>query len=279
MTFQEAINYGSDILSNRFEAEIIFCHVVNIARSYLYAHQEEELKPFLWQEYQRQIEKRKQGLPIAYITGCKEFWSLDFEVNQHTLIPRPESELLVQLTLEELSTKQNVNILELGVGSGAVAIAIAHERPQWQIIGTDISKDALAIAQKNADRHQIKNLKLYESNWFQNVPAIEFDIIISNPPYIAANDPHLTELNFEPQSALVSGEDGLDDIKIIIKDALAYLKENGQLLLEHGYNQGSQVCSLMKQNYYQDVKTIKDYNNIERVTTGAKGINNEDCNS
>lgn len=270
MTFQEAISYGSNILNNRFESEIIFCHVVNITRSYLYAHQEDELQSFLWQEYQQQIAKRKQGLPIAYITGSKEFWSLEFEVNQHTLIPRPETELLVQLTLEELHNKQSASILELGVGSGAIAIAIAHERPQWQILGTDLSKDALAIAQKNADRHHIKNLMLYESNWFQNVPAIEFDIITSNPPYIAANDPHLAELSYEPQSALVSGEDGLDDIKIIIKDALAYLKEKGRLLLEHGYNQGNPVRNLMKQNHYQDVKTIKDFNNIERVTMGTK---------
>ncbi len=270
MTFQEAISYGLNNLNNRLESELIFCHVVNVSRSYLYAHQEEELDAFLLQEYQRQIENRKQGLPVAYITGCKEFWSLDFEVNQHTLIPRPESELLVQLTLEKFSSEQNVTILELGVGSGAIAIAIAHERPQWQIVGTDISKDALTIAQKNADRHRIENLELYESNWFQNVPAIKFDIIISNPPYIATNDPHLAQLRYEPQSALVSGEDGLDDIKIIIKEAVGYLDEKGQLILEHGYNQGNQVRNLMKQNYYQDVKTIKDLNDIERVTIGTR---------
>lgn len=267
-SIEQAIQYGKNELHNRFESEVLLASVLNVARSYLYAHKEKLIDPPSLTQYKNFIKRRKQGEPVAYILGKQEFWSLEFAVNQHTLIPRPETELLVQLTLVKLAHIDQATVVDLGVGSGAVAVALAYERPNWKIIATDISTEALKVANYNIAKHNIKNITLLQANWCQGLPTEKFDAIISNPPYIAENDPHLSDLTFEPSGALVSGKDGLDDIRTIILQSRDYLKEQGLLLLEHGFNQAKQVRELMHNAGYYDAYSIKQENEIERVTIG-----------
>lgn len=269
-TIKEVIQQGQATLENRLEAEVLFCHTAKISKSYVYAHLDELVSKDLLQQYQFNLALRKKGMPVAYIIGKKEFWSLDFLVNEQTLIPRPETELLVETTLKKMRHKPQATILELGVGSGAIAIALGHEQPQWHIVGTDLSKEALEIAGDNAARHKVTNLTLIQSDWFENIPLSKFDMIVSNPPYIALDDSHLSHLSFEPIQALVSGKDGLDAIRIIIKDSIEYLHQQGWILFEHGYDQGEQVRFLMTQAGYHQIETIKDLNQQERITMGQR---------
>lgn len=270
MTINEAIKYGTEKLSNRFEAELILCHIGNISRSYLYAHQDQLITPAVFAQYEIAITQRQQGVPVAYIIGSKEFWSMEFEVNEHTLIPRPETELLVQLTLNKLSNKKNAVVADLGTGSGAIALALAKERPDWDIYASDISTQTLAIAARNRARHHLKNVTLLISDWLADFPDIKFDAIVSNPPYIAEDDEHLADLKFEPQTALTSGQEGLDAIKIIINDSFEKLNNEGWLLLEHGFDQARKIKQLMLAAGYQNVASHRDFSDIERVTLGKK---------
>lgn len=252
------------------EAEILLCYVLNKNRAYLFAHAEELLSKEHFEHFQNLIAERAQGVPIAYITGERDFWSLHLKVNRHTLIPRHETELLVELALEKIPNEPNTFILELGTGSGAIALAIAKERPLWQITACDVSEEALLVAKENAQCHQIKNVSFYHSDWFSNIPQRKYHAIVSNPPYIAEQDPHLNQgdLCFEPRNALVSKQDGLADLQIISKQGYDYLLPNGILLLEHGYDQKINVRAILNKLGYRNVQCWKDLQGHDRVSGG-----------
>jgi release factor glutamine methyltransferase len=250
------------------DAEVLLAHVLKQPRSYLYAHDEQALTNAQHEQLQALILRCEQGEPIAYITGKQEFWSLTFTVNCDVLIPRPETELMVELILDKLPNNEPHNIIDLGTGSGAIAIAIASERPNWQIIATDKSNAALVIAQQNAEKLKVTNIEFINSDWFAQVPKQLFSAILSNPPYIADDDPHLAQLNYEPQAALVAQNKGFADIEQLIKQAKKYLGPKGILMLEHGYQQDSAVqIAFISQNYNQ-VITYNDLANLPRVTIG-----------
>ena len=215
------------------------------------------------------IERRRTGEPIAYIAGHREFWSLDLLVSRATLIPRPETELLVEQALVHIPADMPSTVFDLGTGSGAVALAIAHERPRARVIGTDCSHDALAIARANVARVGVRNVELRQGNWFAPLAGLVADVIVSNPPYVRADDPHLTsgDLRFEPRSALAAGNDGLDAVRHLLAAATRYLRPGGRLLLEHGLDQGAAIRALIDQHGYDDPCTHKDLAGHDRVTS------------
>ncbi len=256
----------------QLDAELLCMHVLKKHRAFLYAYGDKCLTHLEINQLERLVKKRIEGVPIAYLMGRREFYSREFEVNEATLIPRPETELLVSTALELLKSSKVLNVLELGVGSGAIAITLAKEKPHWHILAVDQCKQALAIAEKNRDAHAAKNVALIHSNWFDAVLEKSFDLIISNPPYLAESDPHQHQgdVKFEPKNALLSGVAGLDDLKHIIQTAPDYLAPGGLLLLEHGYTQGEAVRLLLLQAGYQNAQTWKDINQLDRVTGGFK---------
>lgn len=252
------------------DAEILLCQALNQSRSHLRAWPDKQLQPEQIKAFKALLAQRRQGTPIAYITGNREFWSRDFQVSPDVLIPRPDTELLIELSLNLIPADKSVKIIDLGTGSGIIAITLAAERPHAQISATDFSLAALRIAQINAEKHRINSIQFYHSNWFANVPDAQFDLIASNPPYIAEDDAHLQQgdVRFEPQSALSSPEQGLADIKTIAGAARNYLKPGGHLLIEHGYNQQQQAQTLFKNLHYDNVQTYKDLSGQPRVTYG-----------
>ncbi|MCE3238566.1 MAG: HemK family modification methylase [Gammaproteobacteria bacterium] len=253
----------------RLDAEILLAHVLSVQRSYLYTYPDYSLSMTEQNNFAALVKKRVAGWPIAYLTGHREFWSLDLAVTPDTLIPRPETELLVELILKKLPDVPLL-VADLGTGSGAIALALAHERPRWTIYATDISSEALAVAKANAARLKIKNIIFPIGAWCSALPKLCFDIMVSNPPYIAENDPHLQQgaLPFEPSIALVSGEDGLKDIQDIIYGARHYLKVGGSLFVEHGFTQAEPVCSKFLNAGYTHILSYKDFSGLNRVTTG-----------
>ncbi|MFC3909170.1 peptide chain release factor N(5)-glutamine methyltransferase [Legionella dresdenensis] len=255
----------------RIDAEILLAHILLKTRTWLYTYPEYQLTTQQIQTFESLVARRSLGTPIAYLTGTREFWSLPLRVNQETLIPRPETELLVELTLSMVSPDAGARILDLGTGSGAIALALAKERPEWDITACDLSESALQTAQDNARLLGINNIRFCRSNWFSNLEiSAPFDAIVSNPPYIAANDPHLTigDVRFEPTHALISGNDGLSDIRHIIEHSLASLVKGGLLLIEHGYQQKLSVTSMLKEYGYVDIASWKDWQNNDRVSGG-----------
>jgi len=222
--------------------------------------------------FKKLIARRKKGEPIAYITGSKDFWTLTLETNPSTLIPRPETELLVEKALEFLSKnkKKLNNILDLGTGTGAIALAIASERPSDQIVGSDYQAQAVQLALRNVKRNAINNAMMLQSHWFEKFADQKFDLIVSNPPYVEKNDPHLLlgDLVFEPSSALVSGGEGLHDIRLIIGQAKEYLSDNAALMIEHGFQQGEQVRAIFAKNGYREIETHQDLAGLDRVSQG-----------
>ncbi len=210
------------------------------------------------------------GEPVAYLIGYQEFWSLNFKVTPATLIPRPETEILVEQILKKFDTDCPVTIADLGTGSGAIALAIAHERPKWTIYATDISLPALKIAEQNAKNLHIANVKFHHGDWFNALPRQVFDAMISNPPYIAEDDLELSKdvSNFEPRQALIAGDKGLQDIQHIIQEGKNFLKSGGYLLIEHGYQQARHVAKLLKIAGYSDIILYHDLSGLDRVTQG-----------
>lgn len=269
MTAISAILKKNDSNESRLDVEIVLAHVLNVSRSYLHAFSERELTSQEKNQFNALIEKRSQGMPIAYLTGHREFWSLDLEVTKDTLIPRPETELLVELVLEK-TKDTTASIADLGTGSGAIALALAHERPVWNIIATDVNSAALSVAKHNASRLNIKNVEFFAGSWFEPLSQKQFDRIVSNPPYIAFDDMNIDKavLQYEPHLALISGEDGLNDIQHIIHEARSYLKKDGLLLLEHGFQQGEKVRKIFLNAGYTNVTTQCDLADLERVTIG-----------
>ncbi|MGZ4969656.1 MAG: peptide chain release factor N(5)-glutamine methyltransferase [Methylobacter sp.] len=252
------------------DAEVLLCLALNKQRSYLRAWPDQQVETEHLTAFGALLEQRRKGTPIAYITGNREFWSRDFLVTPDVLIPRPDTELLIELSLKLIPPAEPVKIIDLGTGSGIIAITLAAERPHAQIIATDFSLAALHIAQLNADKHHINNVRFYQSDWFSNVPASKFNLVISNPPYIAKDDTHLQQgdVRFEPQTALCAADQGLRDIKIIAAAARNYLEPRGHVLIEHGYDQQQQVQILFKNLHYDGVQTYTDLSGQPRVTYG-----------
>ena len=293
--------------SARLDAELLLAHVLSTSRAFLYTHPEDVLSPLQEEQYQQVLTRRAAGVPFAYLTGTREFWSLPLRVTEDTLIPRPETELLVELALmllrHNLSSShalssprrqestpdgcagvnstmdprlrgddKQISVLDLGTGSGAIALALASERPHWHVLACDKSQAALNIARDNAGHLNLTNIDFLCSDWFQSIPEQQFNVIVSNPPYIAELDIHLSQgdLRFEPQDALVSGVDGLDALTHIIKNSYDRLAPNGWLLLEHGFAQGAAVTSMLKQFCYQEVQCWQDWQGHDRVSGGRK---------
>ncbi|MEB4592386.1 peptide chain release factor N(5)-glutamine methyltransferase [Candidatus Thiothrix sp. Deng01] len=254
--------------SARADAEILLAHCLQKPRSYLFTWPEKEVGQTLAAEFTRLVDARERGVPVAHLTGFREFWTLNLKVTPDTLIPRPETELLVETALTKLAGKQVV--LDLGTGTGAIALALACEVPALHIIAADIFPTALAVAKENAQAHAIRNVQFILSDWFDALPAQRFDLIVSNPPYIEVQDPHLAQgdVRFEPPGALVSGDDGLHDIRRIIQDAPQWLANGGWLLLEHGYNQGLAVTGLLCSAGFQAVRCLPDLAGNDRVSLG-----------
>jgi release factor glutamine methyltransferase len=252
------------------DAEVLLCLALHKERSYLRAWPDNLLEPEQLEQFWALVEERQKGVPVAYLTGHREFWSRDFHVTPDVLIPRPDTELLIELGLKLIPADEPVKLIDLGTGSGIIAITLAAERPHAQVIATDFSPVALEIAKHNARHHHITNIRFYQSNWFDDVPDAQFDLVISNPPYIAEDDSHLQEgdVRFEPQTALVAAQQGLRDIQIIADTTRGRLKSKGHLLIEHGYDQQHQVQTIFKNLRYDKVRTYQDLSGQPRVTYG-----------
>lgn len=254
----------------RNEAEILLAHALGADRAWLYAHARDALDDAPLAHYRDAVARRARGEPVAYITGRRGFWTLDLEVTPATLIPRPETERLVELALERLPPQAPATVADLGTGSGAVALAIACERPRTRVLATDRSAEALAVARRNVARLRLDNVDFALGDWCGALGDARFDLIVANPPYIAADDPHLArgDLRHEPAIALASGADGLDAIRHIVRDAAAHLRHGGWLLFEHGWEQGPDARALLDQAGYTDVFTARDLEQRDRVSGG-----------
>ncbi len=252
------------------DAEVLLCHCLNKNRSFLRAWPEHQPNNEQIACFKSLIKQRLQGVPVAYLTGEREFWSRSFKVGPDVLIPRPDTELLIELSLDLLPKDKPCKIIDLGTGSGILAITLAAERPLSKVIATDLSPAALSVARQNAERLNTGNVCFLQSHWFEAITDDDFDLVISNPPYIDENDPHLKEgdVRFEPASALVSDENGLKDIRCIAEQARQHLKNNGHLLVEHGYNQQAEVQTIFKNLNYRQVETHTDLSSNPRVTSG-----------
>lgn len=257
--------------SPRLDVELLLGHAAGKSRTWLYTWPEAEVDNLHAAQFYALLARRKRGEPIAHILGEKEFWSLRLYVDESTLIPRPETELLVELVLALDAPRRR--LLDLGTGTGAIALALASELPDAQILAVDQSLQAVALAQKNLKRLAYSNLEIKQSDWFSSITDGAFDIIVSNPPYIDKDDPHLQrgDVSYEPQSALVAADNGLADIHHIIREAMAFLCPAGILLLEHGCQQGAAVRELFDRYGYQGIATRQDIAGRDRVTLGYKG--------
>jgi len=263
---RQQLNSVTDV--PQLEAEVLLAFVLNKQRSYLHAWPEIILETAQQNHFFTLLNKRLEGEPIAYLVGHQEFWSLDLAVTPDVLIPRPETELLVELTLNLVD---QAVVADLGTGSGAIALALAHEKPNWIVHATDASSSALQIAKHNAERLHISNVTFHQGNWCEALPLIKFNVIVSNPPYIAEDDVHLKtgDLRFEPRSALVSPEQGLKDITEIIYQAKNYLISGGMVLLEHGSEQAADVARIFEIAGYTNVNTHQDLAGLDRVTIAS----------
>ena len=252
------------------DAALLLAHAAGKSRSWLYAHGGDEADAGVADRYTGLLARRVAGEPVAYLTGRRGFRHLELQVTPDTLVPRPETELLVELALERLPAAQAVRVADLGTGSGAIALALASECPRTRVVATDASAAALAVARNNAVTLGIANVEFREGDWFAPLRGERFDLIAGNPPYIALGDPHLEEgdLRFEPEAALSSGRDGLDAIRTIVRDAPAHLVPGGWLLLEHGWEQGGAVRALLSAAGFDDVSTVPDLEQRDRVTLG-----------
>lgn len=257
--------------SARLDAEVLLAHVLGRERSFLFAWPEQVLSPEEAADFETQVERRKEGMPVAYLVGRQEFWSLSLRVTPDTLIPRPETERLVELALERIPSDRPWRVADLGTGSGAIALAIAHERPGCRLVATDRSAAALAVAEANAKSVGAQNIRFRQGDWFAALAGERYEVILSNPPYVAEGDPHLVagDVCFEPREALTAGSDGLDAVRQLAAGALSHLAGNGWLLLEHGYNQGAAVRAVLETEGYRGISTYRDDGGVERVTIGS----------
>jgi release factor glutamine methyltransferase len=254
----------------RLEAEILLCEVLHCDRTYLHTWPEHELDTEQQTRFQQLIARRAGGEPVAHITGVREFWDMTLRVTPDTLIPRPETERLVELALERIPPDSAWRIADLGTGSGAIALAVARERPRCRLVASDASAAALAVAQDNAERLGVDNIEFRHGSWFAPLAGERFAMILANPPYVHPEDPHLQrgDLRFEPASALSARPDGLGDLRHIISEARQHLVAPGWLILEHGYDQGAALRQLLTEAGYVQVQTFRDLARQERTTLG-----------
>jgi release factor glutamine methyltransferase len=278
MTIQQALQWARLQLvasqTLRQDIESLLCHVLQCASSRLISYPEQQLTPAQQQSFVSLVEQRQQGIPVAHLTGSRGFWSLDIEVNRHTLIPRPDTELLVSLALEKI--QPGMCIADLGTGSGAIALAIKAECHDIWMLATDYSQPALLQAKQNAVKNHL-DVHFVRGQWLDAIQSEALDMIISNPPYIRSDDPHLTngDLRFEPLTALASGADGLDDIRQLVHQASRVIKSNGWLMIEHGYDQSQAVQALFQQAGFSEIQAFQDYGQQDRVVIGKRSVSRE----
>lgn len=275
-SIQNSLSLAADKLSALsdsavLDAEVLLSFCLHKTRSFLRAWPDKLLSAEQLESFWHLVQKRQQGQPIAYLTGEREFWSRSFMVSPDVLIPRPDSELLIEISLNLLSGQKACNMLDLGTGSGILGITLAAERPLANVMATDISLAALQVAEANAKQLKVHNIRFLQSNWFAAIADTTFDLIVSNPPYIPADDPHLQQgdVRFEPQTALVSADNGLQDIRILAEQARNHLTEGGHLLIEHGYNQQNAVQAIFNAFNYQQIAAHHDLSGNPRVTSGV----------
>ena len=256
--------------SARLDAEVLLAHVLGKNRSHLYAWPEQTLAPAQLADFAALIERRATGEPVAHILGRREFWSLELQVTPDTLIPRPETERLVELALELIPAGAACDIADLGTGSGAIALALASERPFCRLVATDTSAAALKVARTNAESHGLGQIDFRQGDWCAALGGAVFDFIVSNPPYIASADPHLRQgdVRFDPASALASGTDGLDDIRRIAAQARRHLRPGGWLLLEHGHDQAKACIEILATRGFERIEDFTDLAGRPRVVRG-----------
>lgn len=276
---QQAIVWATQTLSEaaqasataQLDAEILLAELLQKNRTWLYTWPDKPLSPEQWLQFQQWITERQQGQPVAYLIGYREFWGLKLKVSPDTLIPRPDTELLVELALQQLAQQPSATVADLGTGTGAIALALASEQPDWQITAADFKTEVVALAEHNRQQLQLNNVTVIQSDWCQALPEQHFDLIVSNPPYIEQDDPHLQQgdVRFEPLSALTSGVDGLEDIRRLVQECQRCLKPSGWLMLEHGYNQAHAVQQILLNAGYQQVHSAQDLSGHDRVTLGC----------
>ena len=259
---------------DRIDAECLLSHLLGRTRAWLYAFSDHQLTERQVGDFMALASRRAAGEPVAYITGRRGFWTFDLHVSPDTLIPRPETELLVDLALGRIPAQRPCRILDLGTGSGAIALALAHERPHAQVTAVDVSEAALAVAKRNALELELHNLTFAHGHWFTGLDGQLFDVIVSNPPYIEAADAHLQQgdMRFEPRAALASGDDGLDDMRIIVSEAPKHLRPGGWLLVEHGWDQGAAIRLLFGRAGFTEIATVQDLEQRDRVTLGQLAV-------
>lgn len=260
----EALQPGSD--SPRIDAELLLARALDVARTYLFAHPEDELDEAAIERFFDAVGRRREGLPLAYITGEKEFWSLPLIVTPDTLVPRPETELLVELALGFIPKRAEYRVLDLGTGSGAIALAIGSERPRCDVTATDASEAALAVARENARRLQLANLEFLQGDWTAPVAGRTFALVVSNPPYVRIGDPALAALRHEPTLALSSGDDGLAAVRVLARDCRAILQPGGPLILEHGIDQQDAVARILREHGWSGIQSHIDLTGRPRAT-------------
>ena len=256
--------------SPRLDAELLLARALDVPRSYLFAHPEDELDSAAVKRFSTTIERRTKGAPLAYITGEKEFWSMTLMVTRDTLVPRPETETLVDQVLVRIPKREAMQVLDLGTGSGAIALAIAKERPICDVTATDFSAAALAVAKENARQHSLPNIEFLLGDWLEPVAGQMFDVIATNPPYVPSEDPDLERLQHEPLTALASGADGLDAIRRIAVDPTTEIKPGGSLLIEHGDEQHGAVAEILQKAGWKEIDVTNDLAGIPRVTAAVR---------
>lgn len=269
-TFADLLSHVPDGLDAR-DIEILLLHVTQKDRTFVRTWPEYKLMPWQAQHYQQLLARLIAGEPLAYVLGEQAFWTLTLHVTPATLIPRPDTERLVEVALDKMAGRKGLSLLDLGTGSGAIALSLASEHPTATVCAVDLSVDALAVAQRNAERHGLNQVQFLQGSWFESLATDRhFDLIVSNPPYIDPADPHLVGLTHEPITALTAAEQGLADLRHIISHAPDYLNIGGWLLVEHGYDQGAAVRAMFESAGYRAVETFQDYGANDRVTVGQK---------